>query len=87
MHSPATVTDKGKSRILLPSMKALVDKAALTSAADLFMTTFEELTMRLLALYDVEAADTLNNDPESWEVFTKAVRTFLRPGMYVVESN
>jgi hypothetical protein len=56
-------------------------------AADLFLTMSEELVMRLLASYYVEAVGTLNNDPESWEVFMKVVRTFLRPGMYVPGSN
>ena len=70
-------------QILLPSIKTLVEKAASMSATDLFLTISEELTIRLLALYDVEAAGTLNNNLESWEVFSKVVRTFLRPGMYV----
>ena len=73
--------NKAGIQILLPSIKTLVEKVTSMSATDL--TISEDLTIRLLALYDVEAAGTLNNNPESWEVFSKVVRTFLRPGMYV----
>jgi hypothetical protein len=79
------VADKAKTRILFPSIKALAEKADLMSAAELFLTMPEELTMLLLASYDVEAAGTLNNDHEPWEMFLKIVRTFLRPGMYIAE--
>lgn len=85
LTSMATVADKGKSRILLPSIKTLVVEATSLTAAGLFLTMSEELTVRLLASYDVEAAGTLNNDPESWEVFLNVVRTFLRPGMCAAE--
>jgi hypothetical protein len=89
LRSIATVPDKAKIQILLPSMKTLVEESASKSDADLFSTISEELTMRLLASYDVEAAGTLNNDAESWEVFSKVVRTFLRPGSYFwqIETN
>jgi hypothetical protein len=79
------VANKGKIQILLPSLKILVGKAASMSAADLFLTISEELTMYLLASYDIEGAGALNDDPESWDVFLKILRTFLRPGMYVSE--
>lgn len=76
------MSDKGKTRILLPSIKALVDKAASISAVDAFP---EELTTHLLASYDTESAATLNGDPEAWEVFLEIARTYLRPGMYVAQ--
>lgn len=75
------MSDKGKIPILLPTIKALVEKATSTSAADLFSTIPEELAMCVLASYGVDAAGTLDNDPVSWEVFLTVVRTFLRPGM------
>ena len=81
LRSIATVADKGKTRILLPSIKALVDKAASISSADLFLAIPEELTTHLLASYDAESAATLNSDPEAWEVFLEIVPTYLRPGM------
>ena len=72
--------------ILRSSIQTLTEKAASVLAADSFLTLSEELTIHLLALYDAEEAAVLNNDRVSWEVFLNVVGTFLRPGMYVIES-
>ncbi|CAA7262090.1 unnamed protein product [Cyclocybe aegerita] len=80
LKSIATIADKAKSQILLPTIQALVEKASRSPAPTIFVSTSEELTTRTLSCLDATAAEHLNASTLTWDIFTQMVQTYLRPG-------
>ena len=86
LNSIATIPNKAKSQILLPTIQALAEKATSTQPADIFVASSEILTIHLLSCFDVTAAALLNENHSAWNIFLLVVRTYLRSGGTVSSS-
>ena len=80
LNSIATIPNKAKSQIVLPTIQALTEKATSIQPADIFIASSEKLTIQLLSCFDVTAAAHLNDDPSAWDLFLLVLRTYLRSG-------
>lgn len=80
LDSIATIPNKAKTRILLPTIQAVTEKATSTQPEEIFVASSEKLTIQLLFTFDVTAAASLNDDSSVWNLFLLVVRTYLRSG-------
>ncbi|KAF8797612.1 hypothetical protein BYT27DRAFT_7204423 [Phlegmacium glaucopus] len=80
LNSIATIPNRARSQILLPTIQALTEKATSTQPTDIFVASSEMLTIQLLSCFDVAAAAHLNENPSAWNLFLLVLRTYLRAG-------
>ena len=83
LKSIATIVNKAKVQILLPTLQTVAEKASSAAPADTFASTSEDLTMQLLSCFDSAAAPYLNDTPVAWATFLQSIRTYFRPGSFL----
>jgi len=80
LKSTATIMNKAKVQILLPTIRVIAEKASSAAPENIFSITSEDLTTRLLSCFDSAAAPYLNDTPAAWAIFLQTTRTYCRPG-------
>jgi len=69
LKSTATILNKAKVQILLPTLRTVAEKASSAAPANIFTSTSEDLTTRLLSCFDSAATPYLNDTPTAWAIF------------------
>lgn len=82
LKSTATISDKAKIQILLPTIQSVVKRVSLVQPSETFSSVSKEFATRLLSCYDSSAAGCLNETAQPWDVFLQVIRTFFRSGMF-----
>ena len=80
LKSIATITNKAKVQILLPTLQALVEKTSKVSPNNVFDVSSEDFTIRILSCLDSFAASCLNETEEAWVAFTRLIRSYFCAG-------
>ena len=80
LKSTATIMNKAKAQILLPTLRTVAEKASSAAPANIFSSTSKDLTTQLLSCFDSAAAPYLNDTPAAWAIFLQTIRTYFRPG-------
>ncbi len=86
LKSLVRVQDRAKSKIMLPTIQALLSKVWDVSPVDVTLVALQELIVQLVACFDATSAEVLNNDENMWEVFLHVVRVYLRSGVFLLIS-
>lgn len=71
----ATISDKSRLQILLPTFEALTSKAAQDQT-----NVSEGLSTRLMSTFDASAAAYLNDNAGAWDMFILVIRRYLSSG-------
>ena len=78
--STATIMNKAKVQILLPTLRTVAEKTSSAAPANIFSSTSEDSTTQLLSCFDSAAAPYLNGTPAAWAIFLQATRTYFPRG-------
>ena len=76
----ATITNKAKYQMILPTVQSIVEKASAVPPAFGHEPASESLVINILACFDTSAAEYLNETATGWDVFLQLIRTYLRSG-------
>ncbi|KAF8966928.1 armadillo-type protein [Flammula alnicola] len=80
LKSTATITNKARIQILLPTIQAITEKTSSMPSTEVFAPVSEEFTTRILSCFDSAAAVYLNEAAAAWDLFLQTIRTYLRSG-------
>jgi len=82
LKSIATITNKAKVQILLPTIQLQIVKVSATDtgSGSVINSVAEELATRVLSCYDSASAQYLNESAPAWDVFVEAVYKYFRSG-------
>lgn len=74
LKSIATITNKAKIQILLPTIQTIITKSSSADPDSSFSEISEEFTTRVLSCYDSFAASYLNETAAGWDIFLQLLR-------------
>ncbi|KDR78387.1 hypothetical protein GALMADRAFT_245550 [Galerina marginata CBS 339.88] len=80
LKSIATITNKARVQIILPTIQSLVERVSSTQPTNSFASASEEFTTRILSCYDSTAVGYLNENAVAWDTFVQLIRTYFRSG-------